>query len=716
LLAAGLVCWGLAESILVGGAWPAAARCAFAVAVLGSVALIERRPWSVLAIQVAALAAQSRFGVFDTDDAVTPLQAVPIAGWAAGSALRRTARSALLAAALAGALVAIGSAEGLPAVGVALGVGIGWAGSRVARDVRERRGRLARRLEVAARDPGALSRHEVDAERDRLARELDVIVLGAARRIDAEARRAAAALRDGGDAAGPLEAIATGAAEAMARIREALAILRDGTGPGAEVEAGGLAAAIAALRSRGVKVTVRDDGEATSEGELTLARVLELVAASPTVPLRVRIDAGRAETTLKARYRAPLPSAGAEWLARIGERARLHGGTVRLRRGERVVLVRLPAADRPTGASRRAGSLLAGTTLAALTALDLWSEASAPPLPGGLAAVALSGALASWAWRRRPVALAAFAFLPLARDALVGFEGLEATTIPLLAAAAFLPSLWLDDETPRRRLAAVVAVASLALLGGSWVHDGVILTDVPIVAFLVGAGWWIGAAVRRTAAEADRLAERGWATSSADLAAAARAVADERRRISRDLHDLVAHGLALVSVQAWSAHAALADADPGTAATGVATIREASAAIVDELERLIRPAADDRDPAADIGLLVAHAREAGLPVALEGELPPASTPGAAIFGQVVREALTNVIRHAGLVPTTVVLRSSPTGLEAEVRNAPGATSATPGGLGLSGMRERLAEAGGTLEAGPLADGGFRVRARLPPSA
>jgi signal transduction histidine kinase len=712
LLGAALVCWGVAEAILVGGSWSAPARCAFAVFVLGSAIFAERHPWPVMAIQVAAISAQAQFGVFDTEDSVTPLQGITIAGWTAGSALRRTPASALLAAALAGIFVAVGSAEGLPTFGVTLGVGIGWAGSRVAREVRERGGRLARRLDAAEQDPGALSRFEVDAERDRLARELDVIVLDTARQIDADASRAEAALREGASAAAPLESIATGAAEAMGRIREALAILRDGADAESRVEAEGLAAAITSLRSRGVRVEVRDDGEATSEGALTLTRILELLVVSPHPPRRLRLVVGGGTTTLKLRYPTADATTSGESLVRIRERALLRGGSVRLRRGGRTAVVRLPETGRRTSSHRRRPALLAGAALAALTALDLWTEASAPPLVGGTVAVVLSFAVTTWVWSRRPLALAAFAFLPIARDTLVGFDGLEATTIPLLAAAAFLPSLWLEDEASRRRLATVVALAALALLLTSWAADGVIITDVPIIVVLVAAGWWLGAAVRTTGVEADRLAERGWATSSADLAAAARAVADERLRISRDLHDLVAHGLAIVSVQAWSAHAALVES-PGAAADGLAAIREATSAIVDELEHLIRPT--DDDAGTDIGLLVAHAREAGLPVAIEGGLPANATAGAAIFGPVVREALTNVIRHAGLVPTTVVLRSSPAGLEAEVRNAPGGTGARSGGLGLAGMRERLVEAGGSLEAGPLADGGFRVRARLPAS-
>jgi len=396
------------------------------------------------------------------------------------------------------------------------------------------------------------------------------------------------------------------------------------------------------------------------------------------------------------------------------ERAQLYGGSGRLGRRGRDFAVRLPAPGR-SGAGPGASAAIAAGLIGALTAFDLWAEASPPPLAGALAALALSVGAGAWAWTRRPLALAAFAWLPVLRDLLVGFEGVEATTVPLLAAAAFLPSLWIGDRRLRRLLALDVALASLALLGVSWLYHGVILTDVPIVVFVVAAAWWIALSVRAVGGEADRLAEIGWATTRAEIRAARRAVEDERRRIARDLHDLVAHGLAIVSVQAWGAKAALAT-DPRAAREALGAIREAAGSIVGELERLTGPDQASANGAAatpSLDDLVAGAREAGLPLSVEGELPAGAPAEAEILRGVVREALTNVIRHAGLVATTVVLRTLPDGFEAEVRNAPGRTEAASGGLGLAGMRERLAERGGAFEAGPLADGGYRVLARLP---
>jgi signal transduction histidine kinase len=713
LLAAGLVCWGLLEAILIDGGWSTPGRCLFAVVVLGSVAMIDRWPWPVLAVQLAAIAAQAQLQVFDLDEAVTPLQAVPIVGWIAGSTIRDGVRSALLALALVGAIIALGAGIDLPLVGITLGVALGWGGARVAGTVSERRTRLERRLAAAGEDPERLIRHEVDDERARLARELDVVVLGAARQIDAEAARADTAIATGSGGAAALERIATSAGEAMSKIREALAILRLEEEPEPPADADALASAIASLRSRGSRVEIRDAGTASRENTLALTRVLQLAAAAPAPPRRLKIKAGGTETSVTLRYQAAAPASNRESFVRMRERALLYGGAVRMRRGGRALRVELPAPGREPAGRYRRGAVLAAAVVATLTALDLWSDAMAPPPVGAVAAVALAGLLTAWAWTRRPLALAAFAWLPIASNLLLGFEDLEATTIPLLAVAAFLPPLWVDDLAMRLRIGASVAAASLALLGASWVANGVILTDVPIVIFLVAAGWWVGVAVRAAATEADRLAWIGWATTRAEMVAARSAVEDERRRISRDLHDLVAHGLAIVSVQAWGAHSALASA-PAQAREGIATIREATAMIVDELERLVRPGSALDSEAATIDDLVAQAREAGLPVSLDGALPADAPPAAAaILGQVVREALTNVIRHAGLVPTTVALRALPDGFEAEVRNGPGATGAASGGLGLEGMRGRLAEAGGTLDAGPLEEGGYRVRARLP---
>ncbi len=716
LLAAGLVVWGLLEALLIDGGAAPAVRCLFAVLAMGSIAWIDRYPWAVLAVQLGALAVNSELQILDNDEAVTPLQGIVAIGWIAGAAVARTGASVVLALALAAATIAVGTAIGLPAVGALLGVALGWGAARVTRTVRERHAGLERRLAEADGDPDALARHEVDAERARLARELDLVVLGAARRIDAEAGRAGAALGSDPAAAGAaLEGIAVSAGGAMARIREALALLRaDGGGSDLPADPDALAGAVAALRSRGARVEIHDDGTGGRESALALTRVLQLAAAAPERPRRVRVRSGRGEVAVRLRYAPADPAANRESFVRMRERAQLYGGSVRLGRRGRSFAVRLPAPGRSAGARPGLGAAVAAGVIGALTVLDLWAEASPPPLAGALAAVALSVAAGAWAWTRRPLALAAFAWLPVLRDLLVGFEGVEATTIPLLAAAAFLPSLWIEDSRPRRLLALDVGLAALALLGVSWLYDGVILTDVPIVVFIVAAAWWIGFSVRAVGSEADRLAAIGWATTRAEIRAARGAVEDERRRIARDLHDLVAHGLAIVSVQAWGAKAALA-AEPRAAREALGAIREAAGSIVGELERLTGPDSGAANGAAAPSLddLVAGAREAGLPLSVAGELPAGAPAEAEILGGVVREALTNVIRHAGLVATTVALRSLPGGFEAEVRNAPGRTEAASGGLGLAGMRERLAERGGELEAGPLADGGFRVLARLP---
>ncbi|WP_320669831.1 sensor histidine kinase [Patulibacter defluvii] len=206
-----------------------------------------------------------------------------------------------------------------------------------------------------------------------------------------------------------------------------------------------------------------------------------------------------------------------------------------------------------------------------------------------------------------------------------------------------------------------------------------------------------------------------------------RARADERRRIAREMHDVIAHSVSVMVVQAGGARRIL-DRDPARAVEAAALVERTGREALGELRTLL--GAIDRTAAATaiappapslerVEELLERARAAGLPVRLErrgaaGELP-AGVDLAAY--RIVQEALTNVLRHAGPVATTVTVERAPDALVVDVRNGPGrapqAGLSRPGGHGLLGMGERAAVYGGRIEAGPTADGGFAVRARLP---
>ena len=209
---------------------------------------------------------------------------------------------------------------------------------------------------------------------------------------------------------------------------------------------------------------------------------------------------------------------------------------------------------------------------------------------------------------------------------------------------------------------------------------------------------------------------------------ARRRVDEERLRIARELHDIVAHTMATINVQATVASHVLAD-NPAAAGEALQAIRKSSKDGLRELRAILNVLrqADEGDPTqpapglGQLDSLIANACAAGLPVTLRqageaaADLPPAVDLAAY---RIVQESLTNVIKHAGPAATaTVSLRQAGPGLEIEVTDSglgPGPAPLTGSdGHGLIGMRERAASVGGSLETGPGAGGGYRVFARLP---
>jgi signal transduction histidine kinase len=243
-----------------------------------------------------------------------------------------------------------------------------------------------------------------------------------------------------------------------------------------------------------------------------------------------------------------------------------------------------------------------------------------------------------------------------------------------------------------------------------------------------GQEWFIGAVVVAVVAvsELARVRREQLAKVRAERAAAERRRADEERlRIARELHDVLAHSISVINVQA-GVGLALLDNDPEQARTALTTIKSASKEALGEvrqvLDTLRTPGDAPRSPAPGLDRLpelTEQARGAGLTVDVTTEggrtaLPPGVDLAAF---RIVQEALTNVVRHSGSRTAHVLLRHVRGALEIRVDDDGPATSAagelTGGGNGLVGMRERAAALGGTVEAGPRPDGGFRVFARVP---
>lgn len=204
------------------------------------------------------------------------------------------------------------------------------------------------------------------------------------------------------------------------------------------------------------------------------------------------------------------------------------------------------------------------------------------------------------------------------------------------------------------------------------------------------------------------------------------AIIAERLRIARDLHDVVAHHVSVMGVQAGAARRAL-DKDQDLAREALRTVEQTARTAIGELRGLLGVLrAEDAEPPAEThgaspGLdqldeLVASARAAGLDVShgVYGEPRPVPHGVALSAYRVVQEALTNVVKHAGARQAEVRVRYLENALEVEVTDdGRGRTAVPAGGFGLVGMRERVAVHGGELEAGPRRDAGYRVRASLP---
>ncbi|MEV0151692.1 MULTISPECIES: sensor histidine kinase [unclassified Nonomuraea] len=240
--------------------------------------------------------------------------------------------------------------------------------------------------------------------------------------------------------------------------------------------------------------------------------------------------------------------------------------------------------------------------------------------------------------------------------------------------------------------------------------------EIGVISVLLAAAWAVGTVVRWKRDTTARLVRH--------LAEAA--VTDERRRIARELHDVIGHSLSLIAVKATVANH-VADARPHEARAALAVIEQTSRSTLTEIHRVLGLLRSDGDPGeahlpvpgmADLPELAAHARSAGVEVDLtvrqEAELPPAV---AMSVYRIVQQALTNVVTHAA--PTRCSVTVDVDGREAAIEVVDdGPRHGRPpraghGGHGLIGMRERAKMYGGTFSAGRRPEGGFRVTARLP---
>jgi signal transduction histidine kinase len=297
--------------------------------------------------------------------------------------------------------------------------------------------------------------------------------------------------------------------------------------------------------------------------------------------------------------------------------------------------------------------------------------------------------------------------------------------------------------------AIVVAVYSVAAYGGWWVSlAGLAAAELGAAAvqltpgrfqaltvvsngLAIGAAWLVGHFVGARRAYTARL-ERTAELERARAELARRAVTEERLRLARELHDVVAHAISVIAVQSGvGAH--VAHTQPEEAAKALAAIEATSRAALTELRRLLGVLRQEGEPQgslapvpglADLDALLAEVAKAGLAVKLRVEGTPSPLPAGVDLSayRIVQEALTNVVKHAGPARAQVVVGYRDQEVTVEVTDdGRGVTAPTDDGQarvghGLIGMRERVAAFGGDLKVGPRPGGGFRVAARLPLAA
>jgi signal transduction histidine kinase len=354
--------------------------------------------------------------------------------------------------------------------------------------------------------------------------------------------------------------------------------------------------------------------------------------------------------------------------------------------------------------------------------------------PDALAILLTLGQAAPVAWRRRaPRTVLAVTFLAAMVHLVLGYQ-------PTWAQVGMLVALYtVAAHCPGRQsvVTGLLLAAGLAVYGvitermypSATVEQGVQGWVFGYVQF--ATAWFLGHLQKRRLAYTARLEALNAQLAGEQELRARWAVAEERGRIARELHDVVAHSVSVMVVQAGVARRSIAG-NPDQATTALTQIEATGRQALAEMRRLLGLLRDHRggtealapQPSlAHLDSLVLAAREAGLPVDLTVEGEPRPLPAGIDLSayRIVQEALTNSLKHAGPARATVRVCYGSRALEVQVwddgrgRNGRVADDGRldGDGHGLIGMRERVALFGGALEVGPRPGGGFRVAARLP---
>ena len=352
--------------------------------------------------------------------------------------------------------------------------------------------------------------------------------------------------------------------------------------------------------------------------------------------------------------------------------------------------------------------------LAVWAQIEVWVDAEQSPRTL-TAPVSLLWTLPLLLRRRFPLGAPTVVLGVLAAEALVAGDAVthaEANAMAIIAAFGIAGSHW---DFRSALTGAAIGYASVAVI---------ILSDrpdpegaVPVVA-LTAVSWVIGRALGERGRRAADLEERAERLERAH----GEAVAGERATIARELHDVIAHSVSVMTVQAGAARLLL-DEEPSRARESLLAVEATGRQALAEMRRLLGILRGDEHAAglspqpgiSDIGALVQHVRTAGLPVdvIVDGD-PTALPPGVDLAAyRVVQEALTNALKHAGAARAEVSIRYGEKALQLAITNDGRVPHNGRVGHGLVGMRERVILYGGEFQAGPRSEGGYAVQATLP---
>jgi signal transduction histidine kinase len=357
--------------------------------------------------------------------------------------------------------------------------------------------------------------------------------------------------------------------------------------------------------------------------------------------------------------------------------------------------------------------------LAAATEIELWLT-DTPGSKTIIGPAALLYTLPLLLRRRFPFLAPVFVF---AVQASVSFADPQASGSLDLGALAVLLTFWVVASYNDGQQAVVglgIGLATLAVIARQDVR--VTIGEAAQVAVIGVLTWSAALLLARRAHRAAEAEERAARLEHEHEERARAAVADERARIARELHDVIAHSVSVMTVQAGAARLLLAD-DPQRAVEPLLAVEETGRQALAEMRRLLgvlrgdagEPTLAPQPGLDDLPKLALTLREAGVEVeiAVEGRQRPLPAGVQLAAYRILQEALTNTLKHAGAARAQVTVRYAPESVLLEVRDD-GRTPQVDGqGHGLLGMQERAALYGGELEAGPMPGGGFTVRARLP---